>query len=554
MIYLGIDDALDRVVGAWASDLVGANPSDLVLFERAAGACAKAQSAEIAAFVASERARRKLRVFSNLPPHPGRTIELLDGRVAVLLYDKAHLDEDDIAGASLLIFGKSLAPIVKRLGARTFVAPGKIGSEGGGSAMIDDEAGGVRVRIIDANGATTRTRSRSARSSRARSSRCNDPAMSDTEDRPAGSERVGIFGGSFNPPHVGHVLAAAYVLSTAPVDRVLVVPVHQHPFAKDLVAFADRLKMCVRAFSWLPGVRISTIERDLGGESFTLRTLERLAVDNPSWRMRLVVGSDVLPEVDKWHRFDLVERLAPPLVVARSKPGEATREGALPDVSSTRVRALFAEERYDAYFRFDCASEGAHFRARTRSLPRSGNGAVSARKGVAIVGAGKVGGALASAARAAGIVTDVFHHDDTRRFARRAGNATLVILAVPDRAIAVTGEALASTLGRPRTKPAFAHVSGRLGADELAGVRALGFPVAQMHPLASFVKGASPPLAGATLDRRRSFSRQAGAFVRKEDRDGPARAPQSFARALPCDSCARGEWHRRSPCRWDVAP
>jgi hypothetical protein len=157
VIYLGIDDALDRVVGAWASDLVGANPSDVVLFERAAHACAKAQPEQISAFVSSERARRRLRVFSSLPPSPGRTIELLDGRVAVLLYDKANLDEDDIAGASLLIFGKSSSKLLKRVGARTFVAPGKIGSEGGGSAMLDDESGGVRVRIVDASGQVSHT-------------------------------------------------------------------------------------------------------------------------------------------------------------------------------------------------------------------------------------------------------------------------------------------------------------------------------------------------------------------------------------------------------------
>ena len=155
VIYLGLDDALDRVVGAWASDLVGANPSDLVLFERAARACAQAGPEAIDTFVASERARRRLRVFSSLPPPPGRTIELLDGRVAVLLFDKAHLDEDDIAGASMLIFGKSEGPLVKRVGARTFIAPGQIGSLDGGSAILDDEENGVRIRIVDAEGEVT---------------------------------------------------------------------------------------------------------------------------------------------------------------------------------------------------------------------------------------------------------------------------------------------------------------------------------------------------------------------------------------------------------------
>lgn len=157
VIYLGLDDALDRVVGAWASDLVGANPSDLVLFERAARACVQAEPEQIDSFVASERARRRLRVFASLPPPPGRTIELLDGRVAVLLFDKAHLDEDDIAGASMLVFGKSDAPLVKRVGARTFISPGRIGSEAGGSAVLDDEDGGVRVRIVGPDGVVTQT-------------------------------------------------------------------------------------------------------------------------------------------------------------------------------------------------------------------------------------------------------------------------------------------------------------------------------------------------------------------------------------------------------------
>ena len=79
-------------------------------------------------------------------------------------------------------------------------------------------------------------------------------------------QRVGVFGGSFNPPHVGHVLAAAYLLSMAAVDRVLVIPVFRHPFAKTLASFEDRLAMCQLAMTWLPQVEVSDIERQLGGE------------------------------------------------------------------------------------------------------------------------------------------------------------------------------------------------------------------------------------------------------------------------------------------------
>ncbi|HTJ83751.1 MAG TPA: hypothetical protein VL400_18655 [Polyangiaceae bacterium] len=153
VIYLGADDALDRVVAAWARELVGMDPRDSLIFDRAAHVCADAPPDEIEGFVAGERARRRLRVFTTVPPPPRRTMELFDGRVAVIVHDKALLDEDDIAGASFLIFGRSETPIVHRVGSRTFVAPGPLsqGSEGG-IAVLDDQGGSVTVELLDPDG------------------------------------------------------------------------------------------------------------------------------------------------------------------------------------------------------------------------------------------------------------------------------------------------------------------------------------------------------------------------------------------------------------------
>ena len=93
--------------------------------------------------------------------------------------------------------------------------------------------------------------------------------------------------------HVGHVLGVVYALSTAPIDEILVVPVYQHPFAKHLAPFADRLAMCRLAVGWLPGVTISTVEEELGGESRTLRTLE-LTVKRKLDGVPYVAGGNVL--------------------------------------------------------------------------------------------------------------------------------------------------------------------------------------------------------------------------------------------------------------------
>ncbi len=156
VLYLGADDALDRVVAAWAAELVGGNPRSDLVFDRAAKACAVASPEAIEAFVAGEHARQRLSVLTSVPPPPGRTIELFDGRITMLVFDKATLDEDDIAGATLLVFGKSDGPVIHPIGSRLFFSPGALRADATdtpqGSAVIDDQAGGIRIEIIDAAG------------------------------------------------------------------------------------------------------------------------------------------------------------------------------------------------------------------------------------------------------------------------------------------------------------------------------------------------------------------------------------------------------------------
>jgi hypothetical protein len=155
VLYLSDDDALDQVVAGWAQGLVGANAEEAALFDRAAAKCAVASHAEVDAFVASERARLRLKVLVSLPASPGRTIEFLDGRVVLFVYDKAALDEEDIVAASLLVFGKSQESMIKKVGTRTFMAPGWVTSETGGRALLDDASGGLRIEIFNAKGIVT---------------------------------------------------------------------------------------------------------------------------------------------------------------------------------------------------------------------------------------------------------------------------------------------------------------------------------------------------------------------------------------------------------------
>jgi nicotinate-nucleotide adenylyltransferase len=157
-----------------------------------------------------------------------------------------------------------------------------------------------------------------------------------------------IFGGSFNPPHVGHVLAVSYVLSVYPIDDVLVVPVFRHVFGKELASFEDRVEMSRLAMGWLPRVAISEIERELGGDSKTLHTIEALLAREPARSLRLVVGADVLGDLPKWHRWERIAELAPPIIIGRvGYAGAGAPEAVLPEVSSTEIRELVAHGKLE---------------------------------------------------------------------------------------------------------------------------------------------------------------------------------------------------------------
>lgn len=156
----------------------------------------------------------------------------------------------------------------------------------------------------------------------------------------AAAAPIAVYGGSFDPPHVAHVMATLWVLATTDVEKVLVVPTFQHPLDKRSHAeFDDRVRMCELAFADVRRVEISRIEEELGGPSRTLHTLEELKRRMPDRELRLLLGTDLLPETPRWHRFDRVAELAPPIMVGRagheSPPGVVVE---LPDISSTDVR------------------------------------------------------------------------------------------------------------------------------------------------------------------------------------------------------------------------
>lgn len=156
--------------------------------------------------------------------------------------------------------------------------------------------------------------------------------------------KIALFGGSFDPPHIGHMMACYYVLSTMDIDEVWIVPSYRHPFEKESLDYNLRVKMCELSVSLLKDkVRVMRLEEELGarGEQpvYTIDLLKYVKERFPDNRFYFVIGSDILLETEHWKDFDKIEHYAKLIILIRR--GVDTAEdykSVLPDISSSIIR------------------------------------------------------------------------------------------------------------------------------------------------------------------------------------------------------------------------
>jgi nicotinate-nucleotide adenylyltransferase len=151
--------------------------------------------------------------------------------------------------------------------------------------------------------------------------------------------RIALFGGSFDPPHWGHVLAATYAYVSGRVDAVWILPVDRHAYAKPVAAWERRWKLCEAAFHGLPFVQLRDDERTNEG-GYTINLIERLRAQRPGVAWSLVGGSDTVRDLRNWHRGEELARLVEVIVVPRR--GYDDHPAALPEISSSDIRARLA--------------------------------------------------------------------------------------------------------------------------------------------------------------------------------------------------------------------
>jgi nicotinate-nucleotide adenylyltransferase len=170
-----------------------------------------------------------------------------------------------------------------------------------------------------------------------------------------GHERIGVFGGTFDPVHVGHVVAAVETRAALHLDHVLVV-VAGDPWQKRehvVAAAADRLALVDAAFDEIDGVDASSIEVDRNAPSVTADTLE--ALSRPDRDLYLMLGADAVANMTTWRRLEETRDLATVVVIERAGTRDATPPGDgwrvervwIPqlDISSTDLRERLAVGR-----------------------------------------------------------------------------------------------------------------------------------------------------------------------------------------------------------------
>lgn len=174
------------------------------------------------------------------------------------------------------------------------------------------------------------------------------------------ARRIGLFGGSFDPPHIAHLVVAEAARDQGRLDRVIWMPAATSPFKPDGAA-ADahhRLAMTRLATAGHAAFEVSDLEVRRGGTSYTIDTLEALNEAYPASALHLVLGGDALRGLPDWRRARAILALASVLVYRR--PGDALDDFELPawlaphvqvveapliDLSATELRAHLAAGR-----------------------------------------------------------------------------------------------------------------------------------------------------------------------------------------------------------------
>ncbi len=168
--------------------------------------------------------------------------------------------------------------------------------------------------------------------------------------------KLGILGGTFNPPHIGHLILAQQVLEKAGLNEVIFIPTNIPPHKQtELATATHRLAMVRAAVEDNPAFSVLDIELERGGVSYTVDTLARLKKIRPDDKLYLIIGSDLAGNFSSWRYPEKIMSLAEIIVACRkgfsfdNRDSFATIEVLTVEVSSSLIRNLIKEKKSIKY-------------------------------------------------------------------------------------------------------------------------------------------------------------------------------------------------------------
>ena len=153
--------------------------------------------------------------------------------------------------------------------------------------------------------------------------------------------KIGIFGGSFDPVHLGHLILAEQCREKAGLDEVWIVPAATSPLKPDgpIAKSRQRVEMLQLATAGHDNMHVSSIEIERGETSFTIDTLRTIHQERPQDALFLLLGSDSLTTFDKWKEPEAICEIATPLIVAR-RGFEISTNALVPFCDAARAKEI----------------------------------------------------------------------------------------------------------------------------------------------------------------------------------------------------------------------
>jgi len=176
--------------------------------------------------------------------------------------------------------------------------------------------------------------------------------------------KIGLFGGSFDPVHWGHIFTAFYALMEKQLDKIWFIPVGNHPFGKKLSPYMNRVHLLREAIKdmnkYMGGAEhnplcVSLIENHTEGPNYTSDTIGSLKLVAPGWKFYFIVGADAWLHRDKWKNLERIKADTEEIIIINRPGSEALGDESqtplvMPDMSSSHIRNLYRRSARNASY------------------------------------------------------------------------------------------------------------------------------------------------------------------------------------------------------------